>query len=242
MKNNDQKEKIFEELYKYIGILHVENTAKEADDIIEESKHLDFPEELDLWFGEYIGDDIKKDKKKKFKSRVRLIAKRAAIFLIILALGSFITTISVEAYRVRFFNLITDITEKYTNINIERNPNEQPIDNDLLNKSYFYPGYIPVGYKQSDIQNYDKLWLIHFVNDNGDIIELLQSELDPDFQVDTEGATTLEININGAKGILVSKEDVKILLWFTDTNNFYIKGKLDQKEIVTMAESLEFKK
>ncbi len=99
-----------------------------------------------------------------------------------------------------------------------------------------------MGYKQSDIQNYDKLLLIHFVNENGDIIELLQSELDPDFQVDTEGATTLETNINGSKGILVSKEDVKILLWFTDNNNFYIKGKLDQKEIVTMAESLEFKK
>lgn len=136
--------------------------------------------------------------------------------------------------------MITDIKEKYTNINIEREPEEDYIGNDILVELSYYPSYIPEGYKQSNIENYGNLELIYFENDNGDIIEFLQSEQDPDFQVDTEGANTTEININGAEGILVSKEGVNTLFWFTDTNNFYITGKLDQEEIITMAESLEY--
>lgn len=240
MKNNENKEKIFDEFYKYIGIHHAEKTAKKADEIIEKSKDVDFPKDLDLWFNEYIGDSIKEERKKSLNSKVSSIAKRVAIFLIILALGAFVTTISVEAYRVRLFNLITNITEKYTNINIERGTNEDTSDNNVVGKSHLYPEYIPIGYKQSDIQNYGELWLIHFENDNGDIIEFLQTKLDSNFQVDTEDATTIEVNISGSKGMLVSKEDVKTLFWFTDANNFYITGKLNQKEMVSMAESLEF--
>jgi hypothetical protein len=37
MKINDQKERVIEEYYKYIGSIHAENTAKEADEIIEKS-------------------------------------------------------------------------------------------------------------------------------------------------------------------------------------------------------------
>ncbi len=240
MENKDQKEKIFEELYKYIGSIHAENTAKEADDIIEKSKDLEFPEELDNWFSEYLGEAIKKDKKNKFKSRFSSTFKRAAIFLIILGLGAFATTMSVEAYRIRFLNLVTEVTERYTSISIEREPEEGTNKNDVLGDSYFYPGYIPVGYKQSDAQSYGELRVIYFENENGDKIEFLQTELDSNFQVDTEGATTEDITINESKGMLVEKENVRTLLWFTDTNSFFIMGKLDQKEIVTMAESIEF--
>lgn len=239
MENKDQKEKIFEEFYKYIGSIHAENTAKEADNIIEKSKNLDFPEGLDHWFKDYMGDAIKKDKKNKFKSRFSSTAKRAAIFLVILALGGFITTMSVEAYRIRFFNLITEITEEYTKITIEREPDEDSNKINILGESYFYPGYIPVGYKQSGAQNYGKLRVVYFENMEGNVIEFLQTELDSDFLLDTEEATTIEIKVNGSKGMLVSKEDIKSLLWFTDANTFYIVGKLDEKEIVSMAESIE---
>lgn len=240
MKDNDPKENIFEEFYKYIGINHAENTAKQADEIIGKSKDLDFPEGLDIWFDGYIGDIVKKERKKKLKSKVNSIARNVAIFLIMLALGGVITTISVEAYRIRFFNIVTEITKEYTKINIEREPKEDISKNAVFKKPYFYPGYIPTGYKQSNIQSFDQLRLIHFENENRDIIEFLQTDLNPDFQVDTEGATTEEININGSKGFFVKKGDTKTLLWFTDTNTFYIMGNLDEREIITMAESLEF--
>ena len=239
MKNNDQKERVIEKYYKYIGSIHAENTAKEADEIIEKSKDIDFPKELEHWFEGYIGDTIKKDKKSKLKSRLSSTVKRAAIFLIILGIGVFVTTMSVEAYRIRFLNLITEVTERYTSITIEREPDESP-NNDLLGESYFYPAYIPIGYKQSDAQSYGELRVIYFENGIGDRVEFLQTEVDSNLQVDTEDATTEDITINGSKGLLVSKKDVKTLLWFTDTNSFFIMGKLDKKEIVSMAESLEF--
>lgn len=241
MKSNDQKEKVLEEYYRYIGIVHAENTAKEADEMMEKSKDIDFPEELDHWFEEYIGDSIKRDKKNKFKSRASSFAKRSAIFLIILGLGAFVTTISVEAYRIRFLNLVTEVTERYTSISIEREPEDSNKIN-ILGESYFYPGHIPAGYTQSDAQSYGELRVIKFENSEGEEIEFLQTESDSNFQVDTEDAITEDITINGSKGMLVSKEGFKTLLWFTDNNNFYIVGKLAQKEIVSMAESLEFVK
>lgn len=240
MKNNDQKEKIFEEYYKYIGSIHAENTAKEADDIIEKARDIDYPEELDCWFEGNINDFIKEEKQNKFKNRFSSIAKRAAIFLIILGLGAFVTTMSVEAYRIRFFNLITEVTEKYTNFSIERESDESNNEDVVLGKSYFYPGYIPAGYKRSDAQNHGELRIVYFENTEGNRIEFLQTELDSNFQVDTEDATTEDININGSEGILVSKEGVKTLLWFTDTNSFSIMGKLNREEIVSIAESIEF--
>lgn len=237
MKKNDNKD---EQFYKYIGSIHARNTAKNSDDIIKKSSEIDFPDSLDTWFDAYASEHIKNETKKKFKSRVSSIAKRAAIFLIILAIGTFVTTMSVEAYRIRFFNLITKVTDRYTNISIEREPDEDTNKDYTVRESYFYPGHIPVGYKQTDTQSYGELRLTYYQNEKGDEIEFLQTELDPNFQVDTENATTTEININGSKGILVSKEDVKTLLWFTDTNSFFIMGKLNEKEIKTMAESLEF--
>lgn len=240
MENKDLKEKIFEEFYKYIGVNHAENTARQVDNIIEKSKDIDFPEELDTWFDGYMNNTIKKDRKKKLKNKVNSIAKRVAIFLTVLALGWGVTTFSVEANRIRFFNIVTEITKEYTKINIEREPKEDISKNTVLKKPYFYPGYIPMGYNQSNIQNFDQLRLIHFENENRDIIEFLQTELNPDFQVDTEDATTEEININGSKGFFVKKRDTKTLIWFTDSNTFYIIGNLDEKEIITMAESLEF--
>lgn len=148
MKNNDNKE--YEQFYKYIGSIHAGNTAKSADYIIKRSNEIDFPESLDTWFDAYATEYIKNEKKKKFKNRVSSIAKRAAIFLFILALGSFVTTMSVEAYRIRFFNIIAEVTDRYTNINIERVPNGNTNKDDTVEESYFYPGYVPVGYKQLD--------------------------------------------------------------------------------------------
>lgn len=44
--------------------------------------------------------------------------------------------------------------------------------------------------------------LIYYQNDKGDENEFLQTELDPNFQVDTENAITREINIHGSKVFL----------------------------------------
>lgn len=239
MKPNEQKEKIFQEFYKYIGMHHVENTASKAEKLVDNSKDIDFPEDLDLWFNEYTRNAEKYERKKKFNSKISLFTRRVAILLVVIALGSLVMTLSVDAYRVKIFNIFTDIKEKYTDINIEREPNN-PIGSENLGKLHYYPGYLPRGYKQSDIQNHGRLWLVFFQNDNGDVIEFYQSDLDSDFQVDTEDANTSELYVNGADGILVSKGDVITLFWFTDTHNFYIRGKLKQNDILSMAESLEY--
>lgn len=239
MKNNNHKNKIFEEFCKYIGINHAENTAKEFDDIFEKSKKMDFPKKLDEWFDEYNTDIRKREKRNKFK--INSIIKKIAIFLIILALGAFITTMSVEAYRIRFFNIITEIKEKYTDIEIEREL-EHSKEDDMLEGSYFYPSYLPEGYKQSDIKTNEGLSLIYFKNENEEVIEFLQTDIDPNFQVDTEDADTEEISVNNSTGLLVIKDDIKTLLWFTESHTFYITGKLNEKEIILMAENIELKK
>lgn len=236
MKNDNHNNKIFEEFCKYIGINHAENTAKEFDDIFKKSKDLDFPKKLDEWFDEYNNDIRKREKRNKFK--IDSIIKKIAIFLIILALGAFITTMSVEAYRIRFFNIITEIKDKYTDIDIEREV-EHSKENDILKGEYFYPSHIPEGYKQSDIKANENLSLIYFKNKNEEVIEFLQTDLDPNFQVDTEDADTEEISVNNSKGLLVIKDDIKTLLWFTESNTFYITGKLNEKEIILMAENIE---
>lgn len=107
---------------------------------------------------------------------------------------------------------------------------------------YFYPEYIAEGYRESAIEVDDQIKLIYFENEKGDRIEFLQTELGGDLQVDTEDGSTEEINVNAWEGLLVRKDEMKTLVWFTDTNTFYLRGSLDEEEMLSMAESIKLLK
>ena len=60
-------------------------------------------------------------------------------------------------------------------------------------------------------------------------------------QIDTEGATIIEIDINGNEGMLIEKDKQFILIWNDNERIFRIQSNLDRNTIIKIANNLEKK-
>ncbi len=234
MKNN---EKVMESLYQYIGQHHVDNTADYFDAVTQSSSGIVLPDALDQWFKDYLNHSIKVEKNKRTRRRFQTLSKRAAIFVVLFSLSVLVTTLSVEAFRVKLFNMITEVKEKYTSISVtEISPK---IEDSISWTSFFTPQFIPTHYELTDSQSFGELKILFFTNDEGKEIQFSQTSSSPDFQVDTENAKMSDVLINGEKGILVEKESLSTLIWTTEATTFYILGEIDKDTIIKMAESVQ---
>jgi|LSQX01.2.fsa_nt_gb hypothetical protein len=241
MKNKaeiNEQEKMMESFYRYISYRHSENVAKEFDEIRELAKDVEYPKELDDWFNDYLKKSKKAEMKRKRIDTMKRIASRVAIVAICLGFGLAVITASVDAFRIRFLNFLTDVTQRYTSLQVEEIKGKEDIF--TINWSnYFLPEYVIGGYSINRIQEFGNNKMIFYQNSRGDEIQFSQSPNSNNYQIDTENADTTEIIINDTKGILVDKNGLITLLWYNTDNTFFLIGKTDKEEIVRMAESVK---
>lgn len=233
MKENENK--IMESFYHYIGENHINHVAEEFDRISADASETST---LDAWFDDYNKQLKKLDQKRKFRSRVQLLSKRVAIFIAIALVGIFVTTMSVEAFRIKLFNIVTEVTDKYTKVSIVETENglESQIDWD----SYYAPEYIPEGYTYSNSEYFGEIKINFYSDASGKEIQFSQTPVNPEYQIDTEDAVVTEVIINAEKGILAQKEGLLTLIWTTDEKTFHIIGEMERDQIIKMAESLKY--
>ena len=233
MKANENK--IMESFYHYIGENHINHVAEEFDRISPDASETNT---LDAWFDDYNKQLKKLDQKRKFRSRVQLLSKRVAIFIAIALVGIFVTTMSVEAFRIKLFNIVTEVTDKYTKVCIVETENslESQIDWD----SYYAPEYIPEGYTFSNSEHFGEIKIIFYSDTSGKEIQFSQTPVNPEYQIDTEDAVVTEVIVNAEKGILVEKEGLLTLIWTTGEKTFHIIGEIKRDEIIKMAGSLKY--
>lgn len=244
MKNNDENiehEQMMESFYRYVGYQHIENVAKEFDEISEMAKDIEYPKELDDWFYDYFEKSKIAEMKKKRTVMIKRMASRVAIVTIILGIGLTVMTVSVEAFRIKFLNLVTDITQKYTSIQIEEIKNQEEDFIPISWSNYYLPEYIADGYSLNRVEAFGENKIVFYQNSKGVEIQFSQSPNHNNYQVDTENAETTEIIINGFNGILVSKNGNRTLFWHNAEYAFYLMGSIDQEEIIEMAESTKIK-
>jgi len=233
MKANENK--IMESFYHYIGENHINHVAEEFDRISADATETST---LDAWFDDYNKQLKKLDQKRKFRSKVQLLSKRVAIFIAIALVGIFVTTMSVEAFRIKLFNIVTEVTDKYTKVSIVEI--ENGLDSQIDWDSYYAPEYIPEGYTYSNSEYFGEIKIIYYSDASGKEIQFSQTPVNPEYQIDTEDAVVTEVIINAEKGILVEKEGQLTLIWMTDEKTFHIIGEMERDEIIKMAESLKY--
>ena len=236
MKENENK--IMESFYHYIGENHINHISDEFDLISAEASEIAYPSTLDTWFDDYNKQLKKLDQKRKFKSRYQMLSKRVAIFIAIAMVGIFVTSMSVEAFRIKLFNIVTEVTDKYTKVSIVETENglESQIDWD----TYYAPKYIPEGYTYSNSENFGEIKIIFYSDTTGKEIQFSQTPVNPEYQIDTEDAVVTEVIINAEKGILAQKEGLLTLIWTTGEKTFHIIGEIERDEIIKMAGSLKY--
>jgi|GEM_PF-343783 len=163
-----------------------------------------------------IRNAIKKhDRKKNFvlvrKATSKIITRVAVVFLT-LAIG-FGTTMTVSAeFRRIIYNLILTQTERYTQVEINREYTEF-VDSDAYIRpgytgSTFAPTVMPTGYEVKSVEDLDSIFTVEYSNGKNDInFTQIKISTNGGIRVDTEDAQRVEtIMIGDSEALLVVKE------------------------------------
>jgi len=169
-------------------------------------------------------------------NRLVKYAKKIAIIFLIILITSFATIMSVEALRVRFFEIITRTFEKYTYIEFEKTNLTIVDDKEYI---FYEPSYIPKGFKLIEHEIFHTTAILTYVNDYGDEIMFKQYPLEhTKMKIDTEGTTLNSITIRGSEGHYFKNKGLTTIMWQEKQYGFMISSEAEKKILIKMAESI----
>lgn len=204
--------------------------------ITTELEKIEVPKSLDKWFSKFNRKLDKEQRKSKYKN---IISKVAIVFLI-LFVSIATLTVTVEAFRVRFLNIIIENTQKYLGVEVGENGLKVNESMESLKTDYMLE-YIPEGFKTNSVKELDKTKVITYTNEVNEEIIFNQSPNGTKFQMDSENAIRKDVYINGEKGIALIKDDLNILFWHDEEYSFYLLSTAKLEQLISMAESLNKK-
>lgn len=182
----------------------------------------------------------RKEIREKRRIIARKISKRIAVILIVLSMITAFVSISVEAFRVKVFNLIIETSQKFSTIS-HQEKNQINIQEDLPSewKNYYYPTFLPEGYFLVSTSELNNTKFMNFGNDLNIKIVFIQSDLSSQAQIDSEGGKVMEVEINGNIGRIIEKEEITILSWNNNETGFIIQGNADKSTLMEFTSSLK---
>lgn len=160
--------------------------------------------------------------------------KNTAVILFVIVSLSFGTVLSVEAYRIRFFEFITEVWYDLTSIVIRSNDNA--LNDTLIPVT---PSFIPEGYEilEQSTSKYENI--IIYNNENGAEIYFSQELLtQSEFIIDSENAVIETFTIGAQDIYMIINKNITQLYWHDDTTIFSIIGSFDRTELIKIAESI----
>ncbi len=242
-KENDNvlKDKMSEALLYSIGDEHAAVISDETDTLLDEYSDIEVPESLDTWFSDIIEKSEKNEKKEQRLKKVSKFGKRAAIIFVVFGLVTTATIFSVDAFRVKFLNMIIEVEEKYSAIHFEETYAVDVAGNIPQNWDNYYPAVLPEGYKFKSAVDLESIKNIVFENGDSKELHFSQMSISTDIQIDTENAEVSNIKVNGMEGIASVKEGYCILVWHDDNHIFNLLGYVEKPLMIKIAESVRKK-
>ncbi len=160
--------------------------------------------------------------------------------MILLIIVGSVATISVEAFRANFFNIIIETSQKFSLIS-HKEQNDFNFVGDLPDdwSDYYYPQYIPEEYILITAKELNGTKYMIFSNTTGGEIRFIQGKISAQLQIDSEKGDVIEIDIQGHRGILVEKDNLAILSWTNNDKSFVIHGNVEKSILLLIVESLK---
>lgn len=235
----EEVDHMMEGFYRYAGYYLAENMAENLDAMVMETAETPYPPALDQWFEDYVRELKIREKQQERRRHITRIGRSAAVVLLAVGCGMAVLVLSVDAFRVNMFNLVTEITERYTSVDfVAQEASEQVMIPEEWQQVYL-PVFVPEGYQVADTMSVGDMRILFYRNEFGDEIQFSQSPTGGSFQLDTEDATTQQVFIGQKEGLLVEKEGLRTLLWYDHVHTFYLIGNIDEETIIQMAENIQ---
>lgn len=175
--------------------------------------------------------------KKKYSSKIHAHKISAAAIIIIFMF--LISIVSVEAFRIKIFNLFVDMRDDHTEIQLRDN-----IVNE--NEGYRKGDYrikAPNDYRLYESKRIKDVLTITYINSKKDMIIFEQSKDNTTTYVDTEEVDEIEeVKIGSVKGMISKKDNVLSLAWSNNDYIFYIVSNsesISKYELIRLGESIK---
>jgi len=221
-----------------LGYEHANNLSEQTDGLLEEYSDVEVPEKLDKWFSDFIASEEKAEKRAHARRSFNKVGRRAAVVFVILFLMTAVATISVDAFRIKLFNMMIEVNKKFSVISFEETENFDASMGLPHDWEGYYPTRLPEGYRVKNKMDTKPIYNIEFENDASEMIIFTQYPISGVSQLDTEDAEVTETEINGMEGLIVVKENCCIIFWHNDDYIFNLSGNIDPSVLKTVAESV----
>lgn len=179
----------------------------------EEDIDYEYPKE----FEKKIKKIIKKEKMGLFLNKICLYTKKVAVVFIAFLISLFTITMSVEALRVKLFDMVKEVYEKFTIYKFKIDENDNKKVNFLEKKSI---NYLPNGFEEIDRAEYDNDISVTY-SDGEDYITFNYLLIkNSNLYMDIENAKINKVQINNFYADYIEKENKSRLVW-QDENILY---------------------
>lgn len=185
-------------------------------------------------FQKKMNKTIKQERRSLFmKSFVNYGKKIAVVFLIFISIV-FATTMSVEAYRVKFFEIVTEVWEEFTSIIFE--------SKESINDAKLIPTvseYIPSDFYIIEENINDYMYSVIYTNSiNEEIFYEQRLISDGEVLLDTENIEIEIMQIGNQEVVLFTNKGVNQIYWSDNVHTYTIISSIKRKEIIEMAKSI----
>lgn len=197
-------------------------------------KEEDLSHEFSKKFEKKMKQLIRQEKRTPFMKSFLTYGKGvAATFFIIISI-SFVTTMSVEAYRVKFFEAITEVLEEFTSITFSGE--KGIIDRKLIAVN---SEYVPEGFSILEEDTDDYINRIIYVNKNDEEIIYKQMLISAgETLLDTEGIEAETMKIKNQTINFFTNKGVSQVYWNDDLYMYTLFSTIDIEEIIKMTKSI----
>lgn len=157
----------------------------------------------------------------------------AAALLLILGIGG-VLTMSVDAYRTKFFEIIMEVFPELTSIRTA--PKDPSVEHEF---EPVEPGYVPEGYEVEE-RIIDQLGVsIIYVNQMNQRIGYQQLLMGTgEVILDTENAKVETISLNEQEALAIEKDGFCILWWSKEPCEYMLDGEISLEDLKKMAKTL----
>ncbi|WFA10226.1 DUF4367 domain-containing protein [Tissierella sp. Yu-01] len=184
--------------------------------------------------------NYKRKMKKIIKEYARIPVQRKYVtlrkfiagFLILCILTNGLLIATAETYKEAFFNIITNIYEKFTSIVIEI---ERPSIEGL---GFTQPSYIPDGFIIINEIETDITRKIDYMNGNKIIVFIQSVITSGEIQIDTEGAITEEMGIDNQIISYFFNKGIFTAYWTDNNFSYSINAEVSFEELVDIIEGI----
>jgi hypothetical protein len=228
--------KIMFAYFDYIGEQHLENICRGLEAREEEINQVRISDRLDGWFNQYIEKYKKKEAFHKLLHKFKTVSARVSAILFVVIASMVIVTVSVDAIRLKVLNLLVESNDKYLSIRVEESASAS-----IDWKDYYYPAWIPEGFRIKDAKELNNIKIVEFTDDRDQYIVFTQAANGTEIQLNTEGGKQREVVINHQTAILSEKPGMSTMFWNNDETSFCLSSGLNGDVLVQIAQSVKKK-